>query len=110
VPLIRALIKQRSRDDWMARMDQAGVPSGAIRSVGEVCDGDLLQARDMIAAMPHPNAGTVKAVKNPMHLSATPLEGYAAPPMLGQHTREVLTELLGYAAADLEKLARDKVI
>ena len=110
VPLVRALIKQRSRDDWMARMDQAGVPSGAIRSVGEVCDGDLLKARDMIAAMPHPNAGTVKAVKNAMHLSDTPLEGYAAPPTLGQHTRDVLTDLLGYAAADLEKLARDKVI
>ncbi|HEU0159620.1 MAG TPA: CoA transferase [Hyphomicrobiaceae bacterium] len=110
VPLIRALIKERSRDDWMARMDKAGVPSGAIRSVGEVCDGDLLSARDMIAAMPHPNAGTVKAVKNAMHLSATPLDGYAAPPTLGQHTREVLTGLLGYAAADVEKLARAKVI
>jgi crotonobetainyl-CoA:carnitine CoA-transferase CaiB-like acyl-CoA transferase len=110
VPLIRALIKERSRDDWMARMDKAGVPSGAIRSVGEVCDGDLLRARDMIAAMPHPNAGIVKAVKNAMHLSDTPLDDYAAPPTLGQHTRELLTELLGYAAADVEKLARDRVI
>jgi formyl-CoA transferase len=110
VPLVRALIKQRSRDDWMGRMDKAGVPSGAIRSVGEVCDGELLKARGMIAAMPHSNAGTVKAIKNAMHLSATPLDGYQAPPTLGQHTREVLTQLLGYAAADVEKLARDKVI
>jgi len=110
VPLVRALIKQRSRDDWMGRMDKAGVPSGAIRSVGEVCDGELLKARGMIAAMPHSNAGTVKAIKNPTHLSATPLDGYQAPPTLGQHTGEVLTQLLGYAAADVEKLARDKVI
>jgi crotonobetainyl-CoA:carnitine CoA-transferase CaiB-like acyl-CoA transferase len=110
VPLVRALIKQKSRDDWMGRMDKAGVPSGAIRTVGEVCDGELLQARDMIAAMPHRNAGTVKAIKNAMHLSATPLDGYQAPPTLGQHTREVLTQMLGYAAADVEKLARDKVI
>jgi formyl-CoA transferase len=110
VPLVRALVKARSRDDWMARMDKAGVPSGAIRTVGEVCDGELLKARGMIAAMPHSNAGTVKAIKNAMHLSATPLEGYQAPPTLGQHTHEVLTGLLGYAAADVETLARDKVI
>jgi crotonobetainyl-CoA:carnitine CoA-transferase CaiB-like acyl-CoA transferase len=110
VPLIRALVKARSREDWMARLDKAGVPSGAIRTVGEVCDGELLAARGMIAEMPHPNAGTVKAVKNAMHLSATPLDGYAAPPTLGQHTREVLTGLLGYAAADVEKLAREEVI
>jgi len=110
VPLIRALVKERSREDWMARLDKAGVPSGAIRTVGEVCDGELLAARGMIAEMPHPNAGTVKAVKNAMHLSATPLDGYAAPPTLGQHTREVLTGLLGYAAADVEKLAREEVI
>jgi formyl-CoA transferase len=110
VPLIKALVKERSRDDWMARMDKAGVPSGAIRSVGEVCDGELLKARGMLAEMPHPTAGIVKAVKNAMHLSATPLDGYEAPPTLGQHTHEVLTGLLGYAAADVEKLARDKAI
>jgi formyl-CoA transferase len=110
VPLIRALVKQRSREDWLARMDRAGVPSGAIRSVGEVCDGDLLQARDMIAQMPHPTAGTVKAVKNAMHLSATPLDGYQAPPTLGQHTRALLGELLGFSAEEIEELARDKVI
>ncbi len=110
VPIIRTLIKQRSREDWLARMDRAGVPSGAIRSVGEVCDGALLEARDMIAQMPHPSAGTVKAVKNAMHLSATPLDGYQAPPTLGQHTRQVLGELLGFSAEEIEKLARDKVI
>ena len=110
VPLVRALIKERSRDDWLGRMDKAGVPSGAIRTVGEVCDGELLKARGMIAAMPHSSAGTVKAIKNAMHLSATPLDGYEAPPTLGQHTREVLTQLLGYTAADVQKLVRDKII
>jgi len=110
VPLVRALVKEKTRDDWLARMDKAGVPSGAIRSVGEVCDGELLKARGMIAEMPHVNAGTVKAVKNAVHLSATPLDGYTAPPTLGQHTQEVLTQLLGYSAAEVEKLAGDQVI
>jgi crotonobetainyl-CoA:carnitine CoA-transferase CaiB-like acyl-CoA transferase len=110
VPLVRAIIKKRSRDDWLKRLDKAGVPSGAIRTVGEVCDGDLLKARGMIAEMEHTSAGLVKAVKNAMHLSDTPLDAYAAPPRLGEHTREVLTGLLGYSKAEVEALARDGVV
>jgi crotonobetainyl-CoA:carnitine CoA-transferase CaiB-like acyl-CoA transferase len=110
VPLIKALIKQRTRDEWLKRLDKAGVPSGAIRTVGEVCESDLLKARNMVAEMDHESAGPVKAIKNAMHLSATPLDAYAAPPTLGQHTREVLTGLLGYSASEFDALTRDKVI
>jgi formyl-CoA transferase len=110
VPLVRALIKERTRDEWLARMDKAGVPSGAIRSVGEVCDGDLLKARGMVAEMPHSTAGVVRAVKNAVHLKGTPLDAYFAPPKLGEHTREVLTGLLGYNASEYEALVRDKIV
>jgi crotonobetainyl-CoA:carnitine CoA-transferase CaiB-like acyl-CoA transferase len=110
VPLVQAIVRQRTRDDWMARLNEAGVPSGAIRTVGEVCDSDLLEARGMIAQMDHASAGTVRAVKNAVHLSGTPLDTYAAPPQLGEHTLEVLTGLLGYSKAKVEKLARDGVI
>jgi crotonobetainyl-CoA:carnitine CoA-transferase CaiB-like acyl-CoA transferase len=110
VPMIEAMIKLRSRDEWLRRLDKAGVPSGAIRTVGEVCDSDLLKARQMIAEMDHTSAGPVKALKSAVHMSATPLNGYVAPPTLGQHTREVLTSLLGYSAREVEALARDKAI
>ncbi|MBO0764185.1 MAG: CoA transferase [Hyphomicrobiaceae bacterium] len=110
VPLIRAIVKARSRDEWMARLDKAGVPSGAIRTVGEVCESDLLKARGMLAQMEHASAGVVKAVKSAVHLSGTPLDAYTAPPRLGQHTREVLTRLLGYSAAEVNALTRDRVV
>jgi formyl-CoA transferase len=110
VPLVRSLIEARTRDDWMARLDQAGVPAGAIRTVGEVCESDLLKARGMIAEMEHASAGVVKAVKNAVHMSGTPLDAYTAPPRLGQHTREVLTGLLGYSAAEVDALRRDGVV
>ncbi len=110
VPLVRSLIRQRTRDEWMERLDKAGVPSGAIRTVGEVCDSDLLRARGTIAEMEHATAGMVKAVKNTVRMSGTPLDAYAAPPQLGEHTREVLTKLLGYSVAEVEKLAREGVI
>jgi formyl-CoA transferase len=110
VPLVKELVKQRTRDDWMQRLDKAGVPSGAIRTVGEVCESDVLKSRDMIAEMPHESAGTVKAIKSAMHLSGTPLDSYVAPPRLGEHTREILTGLLGYSASDYEQLVRDKIV
>jgi crotonobetainyl-CoA:carnitine CoA-transferase CaiB-like acyl-CoA transferase len=110
VPLVRSIVRQRTRDDWMARLEAAGVPSGAIRTVGEVCDSDLLKERGMITEMEHPSAGVVKAVKNVVQLSDTPLNAYVAPPQLGEHTRAVLTDLLGYSAAEVDALARDRVI
>ena len=110
VPLVRGLIKRRTRDEWLARLDKAGVPSGAIRTVGEACDGDLLKARGMIAEMEHTSAGLVRAVKNAVHLSGTPLDAYQAPPQLGEHTRAVLTGLLGYSAAEFDALAREGVV
>lgn len=110
VPMVEALIKERTRDEWLQRLDKAGVPSGAIRTVGEVCESDLLRARGMVAEMEHASAGTVKAIKNAVHLSDTPLEAYTAPPTLGQHTREVLTGLLGYSASEFDALVREKVI
>ena len=93
-------------------MEAGGIPAGAIRTVGEVCESALLKSRDMIAEMPHAGAGvgTVKNIKNPMHLSDTPLDTYAAPPRLGEHTREILTGLLGYSEGEVEELARSATI
>jgi crotonobetainyl-CoA:carnitine CoA-transferase CaiB-like acyl-CoA transferase len=110
VPLVKAVIKQRTRDEWLKRLDKAGVPSGAIRTVGEVCESEVLEARGMIAEMQHPSAGLVKGIKSAMHLSATPLDAYAPPPKLGEHTREILTGILGYTASEFDRLARDKVV
>jgi formyl-CoA transferase len=110
VPLVKAVVKERSRDEWLKRLDKAGVPSGAIRTVGEVCESEVLKARGMIAEMQHSSAGIVRGVKSVMHLSETPLDSYAPPPMLGEHTREILTRVLAYSAGDVDRLARDKVI
>jgi crotonobetainyl-CoA:carnitine CoA-transferase CaiB-like acyl-CoA transferase len=110
VPLVKAVIKQRSRNDWLKRLDDSGVPSGAIRTVAEVCDGETLEARGMIAEMPHSSAGNVKGIKSAIHLSETALDTYNAPPKLGEHTHEVLTKLLGYTREDVLMLAREGVI
>src|SRR6201992_1190162 len=112
VPIVKDIIRQRKRDDWLPLMDAAGIPSGAIRTVGEVCDSALLKSRDMIAEMPHAgkDVGVVKNIKSPMHLSDTPLNDYKAPPRLREHTSEVLTGLLGYSKSEVEALAKSETI
>ena len=110
VPMVKAIVKERTREEWLRLLDKAGVPSGAIRTVGEVCDGEVLGARSMVAHMPHASAGVVKGIKSAMHLSETALETYLAPPKLGEHTHEILTALLGYSAGDVDRLISDKVI
>jgi crotonobetainyl-CoA:carnitine CoA-transferase CaiB-like acyl-CoA transferase len=106
LPLVRAILKQRTRGEWLKRLDDGGVPGGAIRTVAEVCDSEVLKARGMIAEMPHASAGIVKGVKSAIHLSETALDIYTAPPRLGEHTHEVLTGLLGYTSEEVGHLRR----
>ena len=110
VPMIKVLIKRRPRNEWLKILDEGGVPCGAIRTVAEVCDSEVLRARDMIAEMPHASAGNVKGFKSAIHLSETALDFYDAPPKLGEHTHEVLTGLLGYASDEVDVLARAGVV
>ena len=110
VPLIKTVIKQRSRDEWLNLLDDNGVPCGAIRTVAEVCDSEVLRARGMIAEMPHASAGNVKGIKSAIHMSETVLDTYAAPPKLGEHTNEVLIGLLGYSSDKVNALRREGVV
>lgn len=110
VPMIKVLIKRRPRNEWLKILDEGGVPCGAIRTVAEVCDSEVLRARDMIAEMPHASAGNVKGFKSAIHLSETALDFYDAPPKLGEHTHEVLTGLLGYTSDEVDMLARGGVV
>jgi len=110
IPMMKAMFKERSRDEWLKSLDDSGVPCGAIRTVAEVCDSEVLRVRDMIAEMSHASAGTVKGIKSAIHLSETSLDTYNAPPTLGQHTHEVLTTLLGCSNDEVHVLTREGVV
>lgn len=106
VPMVAEIIASKPRDEWMDILDAAGIPAAAIRTVKEVCESDVLHARDMIAEMAHPSAGVVKGIKSPLHLSRTPLDRYDAPPTLGQHSDEILRERCGLSDEDIASLRR----
>jgi crotonobetainyl-CoA:carnitine CoA-transferase CaiB-like acyl-CoA transferase len=91
-------------------MEAAGVPCGPINRLGEVFEDPQVQHRGLRIDLPHPAAGSVPLVANPIRLSATPLEYAAPPPLLGQHTNEILQELLGLQDDQLIRLRDDRVI
>ena len=93
VPLLAARMKQRPRADWLTALDAAKVPCGPINDLGEVFDDPQVRARGMTLDVPHPHSDALRLVASPLKLSATPVSLRRAPPLLGQHTDEVLDEI-----------------
>lgn len=105
-----AITSTWKQQDLLAAMESAGVPAGPIYDLQQVFEDPQVRHREMAVEVPHPLAGTVKLARNPIRLSETPLNRYTAPPTMGQHTREVLVELLGLDDAGIARLAEAKVI
>ncbi len=101
--IIGAILRQRTSDDWLAALGEAHVPCGPIYSLDEVFADEQVRHRGMRIELDHPLAGTVPLTASPMRFSATPVEYDLAPPLLGQHTREVLGGLLGHDKATIDE-------
>ena len=104
VPILAEMVKAQPRDWWIEQLEAVGVPCGPINDLHDVFKNPQVQARGMMIETDHPTAGKVKLVRNPMRLSASPAETDMAPPLLGQHTDEVLREVLGRSDADIADL------
>ena len=110
VPMIDALMRTRVQREWLEALERAGVPCGPINRLDQVFADPQLQARTMKLDLPHPLAGTVPQVRAPLRLSGTPMTYTLAPPLLGEHTANVLRERLGLDDAMLRDLAARGVI
>ena len=110
IPEIDRLCRQKSTQDWLAALSAAGVPCGPINDLAQVFDEPQLRHRKMRFDLPHPLGGTVPQVRNPVLYSRTTLEYRDPPPLLGQHTDEVLSKELGLTDAELAALRNDGVI
>ena len=110
VPMLADLLKTRKVREWYADFDAAGVPSGPINGFAEVFADPQIVHREMLLQQPHAAAGTVPQVANPVKFSATPVAYRRAPPVLGEHTNEVLREVLSLGESELDGLRANKVI
>ncbi|MBL8487710.1 MAG: CoA transferase [Rhodocyclaceae bacterium] len=110
VVLLEPILETRDLDDWIAALEAAGVPCGPINTVDRVFAHPQVRARGDRVEIPHPAGVTAPVVANPVRFSATPVRYDDAPPLLGQHTREVLGGLLGMAEEELSALESAGVI
>jgi crotonobetainyl-CoA:carnitine CoA-transferase CaiB-like acyl-CoA transferase len=109
VPLLAALMRSRGKAHWLAALEAAKVPCGAINSLDEVFADPQVLARDMTVTLLHPLTDSLRVVASPMKLSLTPVQYRRAPPLLGQHTDEVL-QSAGWSLERLADLRNRRVI
>ncbi|HYA45946.1 MAG TPA: CaiB/BaiF CoA-transferase family protein, partial [Burkholderiales bacterium] len=109
IPLLQEILRQRTSRDWIARFDAANVPCGPINNYKEVFENPQVQHRRLKIEQPHPLSGSIPGVASPMRFSETPVEYGMPPPLLGQHTREVLSSVLGMSGEELDRLAALKI-
>jgi crotonobetainyl-CoA:carnitine CoA-transferase CaiB-like acyl-CoA transferase len=110
VPLLEDVMKQRGKAAWLAALEAAKVPCGAINNLAEVFADPHVRSRGMVNSWEHPLDPALQLVASPMKLGATPVRTDRPPPLLGQHTDEVLGELLRRTPAQLAELRNGKVV
>ncbi len=109
VAAMNAVLLKRTRVEWMARLDAAGVPAGPVHSLAEALTHPQALARGMVVDLVHPEAGATKAIGCPVHFSATPTRVDRPAPRLGEHTRELLREF-DYTDAQIDAFIRAGVV
>ena len=102
IPIVRDIMKQRPSREWIERLEAANVPCGPINNLEEVFENPQVQHRRLKIEIPHPAGVPAPGVASPMRFSETPVEYALPPPLLGQHTDEVLRGLLGMDEGELD--------
>ena len=109
IPLLAAMVKRKTKHAWIAELEAVNVPCGPINTLKDMFENEQVIARGMRFDLPHPAAGSVPMVRNPIQYSATPLQYQRPPPLLGEHTREVLDQL-GYSGAEIDRLQSQGIL
>jgi crotonobetainyl-CoA:carnitine CoA-transferase CaiB-like acyl-CoA transferase len=108
--LLGQVFARRTKREWLELLEAAGIPNGPINDIAQVFDEPQVKARGVRIELEHAAAGKLPLVASPMRFSGTPVEYRLAPPLLGQHTEEVLRGLLGKGHAEIARLRDSGVI
>jgi crotonobetainyl-CoA:carnitine CoA-transferase CaiB-like acyl-CoA transferase len=108
--VLRPAMSGRTTAEWLTALRSAGVPAGRIDTVRDVCERPQVIARDMVVELEHPKAGPIRVTGVPVKLSDTPGAVESPPPVLGQHTEDVLSDWLGMSEVEVAELRRQEVV
>jgi crotonobetainyl-CoA:carnitine CoA-transferase CaiB-like acyl-CoA transferase len=108
--VIQEFFSLKTTAEWLPLLEAAGVPNGPINDIAQVFEEPQVKARGVKIELEHATAGKIPLVASPMRFSGTPLEYKAAPPVLGQHTEEVLTQLLHLKPEEIARLKQEGVV
>jgi len=110
IPGLAEIMLTQDTDAWLERLNQKGIPCGPIANIDQVFDNPQVQHRGMQLELDHPVAGKVPSVANPIRLSESAVTYDKAPPLLGQHTEQVVCDLLGLGRDQIDQLINDGII
>jgi len=110
VPIIQENLLTKPRDVWLSKLMESGFPCAPVNTMDEVFSDPQLLHRNMLVTMDHPKIGKIKQIGAPLKFSDTPLKLELPPPMLGQHTDEVLVKLCGYSEDEVAALKKNNVV
>ncbi|MDI6754340.1 MAG: CoA transferase [Thermodesulfobacteriota bacterium] len=110
IPMMEAHLMTRPGDEWLEAIHKAGVPAGPINTLDRVLSDPQVLSRDMVKETDGPGKEKIKILGNPLKFDKTPVDTFTRPPQLGEHTREVLTNILGYSAEKIDSLVQKEAI
>jgi len=110
IPMLESLFRQKPVVEWLRLCANADVPAGPVNTLNEVFADPQVLARGMLVEMPHPTAGTVRLAGTPLNLSTTPTQIRLPPPLLGDHTQEILSNVLALEDSSIAELRQNRVI
>ncbi|MBU3005620.1 CaiB/BaiF CoA transferase family protein [Paraglaciecola arctica] len=110
VEQLTKILKAKTSEFWLQQLEMKGVPCGPINDIAETFDNPQIKHRNMANELKHPKNGKVPTVSNPINFSRTPIVYHQAPPCLGEHTEEVLAEVLGFDKEIITALQQTKII
>ncbi|MBI4296943.1 MAG: CoA transferase [Chloroflexi bacterium] len=109
-PILSEAMRRKTTQEWLKELSNLDIPCGPVNTIDKVAADLQIAHRRMIVEVPHPRAGPVKVVNTPVRMSRTPPKVERACPDLGEHSREVLRDLLGMGEEEIEELGREGAI
>lgn len=110
IPMMEAHLMTRPGDEWLEAIHKGGVPAGPINTLDRVLSDPQVLSREMIKETDGPGKEKIKILGNPLKFDKTPVDIFTRPPRLGENTREILSNILGYSAEKIEGLEKKEVI